>query len=575
MTSRLLARRDQLLIGVAMLPFVVALVALVAGGGDYLPISDHAVTELRVRDIGSHEVVTGLYSRDDWSHPGPMFFYLLAPLYRLAGTASIAINLGALLLNGAAVAGMAYVARRRGGAPLALATLLVTSLLIRTLGMDFVSDPWNPFVTVLPFGLLVLLAWSTVCGDRWALPWAAATATFLAQTHVGFVALALPLAGLAAISLLVRTPDRRSLVRPLAVTVGVTAVLWSPVLVDVLWSSNNLGRVIEWFREAEDGTHTLAEGWRVISAQLALVPEWLTWHRAPFWATGESAFLRSAPFPLLLLPVAAAVVVLRRDARGDGIPLVATFAVTFVLGMIAVARTVGLVLDYRLRWTWIVGMVGGVVIAWAGWLLARRHAVAARVVASAAIAALVVTSTVNTVVAASGETPREGDSEVLAAILPAVLGELDGRSGQVLVHNGGWDWASWYSRSLVLQLVRRGIDARMLPSERYLIGDHRAFDPSEPVALRVAIVIDEQVAKWDARPGLRRIARWSSVTDAEVDAFERRAAELDREVERGRLEVEERFALLHEEAPGSQHEAIAWRAAVYVDERAASSDPES
>ena len=39
---------------------------------------------------------------------------------------------------------------------------------------------------MLPFVLLVLLAWSISCGDAWALPIGAGVATFLVQTHVSY-----------------------------------------------------------------------------------------------------------------------------------------------------------------------------------------------------------------------------------------------------------------------------------------------------------------------------------------------------------------------------------------------------
>ena len=66
-----------------------------------MPASDHALTELQVRDVGHHPVLVGLYSRGDWSHPGPALFYLLAPFYRLVGGASIGMNLGALAITAA------------------------------------------------------------------------------------------------------------------------------------------------------------------------------------------------------------------------------------------------------------------------------------------------------------------------------------------------------------------------------------------------------------------------------------------------------------------------------------------
>ena len=212
-----------------LLPFLVAVIVLIAVRGSYLPIGDQALTEMHVRDIGHHSVLTGLYSRDDWSHPGPMLFYVLAPFYWLTGGSSIGLALGALVINGASIVGMGLVARRRGGTVLMLWTLLACSLLMRTLSADFVRDPWNNYVTVLPFGLLIFLVWAMVDGERWALPVGVVVASFLAQTHVGFVALALPLLAFGAVWLIVsvlRSKDRgtrRSLIRTAAISSAIGA----------------------------------------------------------------------------------------------------------------------------------------------------------------------------------------------------------------------------------------------------------------------------------------------------------------------------------------------------------------
>ncbi len=76
--------------------------------------------------------------------------------------------------------------------------------------------------------------------------------SFVAQTHVGYVALALPLVALGAAWLLAsHRRDPRRL---------------------------NATFVVRWFREAGtsgEGSHTLLEGWRVVSAQYAPAPDWL------------------------------------------------------------------------------------------------------------------------------------------------------------------------------------------------------------------------------------------------------------------------------------------------------------
>ena len=180
----------RLALGLTLVPFVVGVLALFfAVGNQYHPWSDHALIELQTRSVGHDEVLVGLYSRGTWNHPGPALFYVLAPFYWLTGGMSVSISIGALVINGASVAGMALVARRLGGTPLMLVTLLANALLMRALSGEFLQDPWNCFVTTLPFGLLVFLSWAMWRGEFWALPVGAGVFTFLAQTHVGFVAL--------------------------------------------------------------------------------------------------------------------------------------------------------------------------------------------------------------------------------------------------------------------------------------------------------------------------------------------------------------------------------------------------
>ena len=59
----------------------------------------------------------------------------------------------AVVINGVSVLGMGIVARRGGGSPAADHAPGFASLLVRTLGAEFTQDPWNWYVTVLPYGL--------------------------------------------------------------------------------------------------------------------------------------------------------------------------------------------------------------------------------------------------------------------------------------------------------------------------------------------------------------------------------------------------------------------------------------
>src|SRR5690348_17774394 len=42
------------------------------------------------------QLLVGPYSRYGWHHPGPLYFYLLAPVYTLAGKSTPGLSAGAL-----------------------------------------------------------------------------------------------------------------------------------------------------------------------------------------------------------------------------------------------------------------------------------------------------------------------------------------------------------------------------------------------------------------------------------------------------------------------------------------------
>lgn len=543
-------RGARLVIAALLLPLLVAVVTLVAVVGDaYHPASDYALTEMQVRDVGRHPVLVGLYSRDTWNHPGPAMFYLLVPVYRLVGGMSVGIHVGSVLINGAALVGMALIARRRGGMPLMLLTVLGSLLLVRTLGAEFVGDPWNCYVTVLPFGLMVFLAWSMACGELWALPLGAGVATYLAQSHIGFVLLALSLLawGAGALALAAWRPgsdvvvERRALARAGLVSAAVLGVMWLPPLIDILVNApSNLRQAVSWFRHGSDQSRTLAEGWRVITGQFGGAPEWLV-DKKPAEVGGESPFINVAPLPWALPLLAAGGVYLWRKG-GAGRRLAALVGVTLLVSFAAVVRTVGAVFDYRLRWSWVVAMVTTVMAAWAGWrwLVGRRPG-AERWLTGAAVAGIVVLSGVNTVTAAGQGTPYEPDSDVIAALMPDVRAAVDealGPDGEGQVFVGDlFANGSWYARSVVLELEKDGYDARVPDVYRDLFGEHRVADGQGDVRLFVAM--DQGVHTFEETPGLEKVAEWVGIDRDRMDEGEAAIRDFAAQVEAGDMTPED------------------------------------
>jgi hypothetical protein len=531
---------------VALLPLAVAAGKLIVDvGGDYYPHADHAALEARTRDLGHHAVLTGLYSRDDWSHPGPAHFYVMALPYWLSGRSSIAFPLGALLINAGSIAGMALVARRLAGTPLLVLTLLACGVVVQALGADFMADPWNPFITVFPFGLLLFLCWAMLCGERWALPVGAGVATFCAQTHIGYVALGLPLLALGAIGLVVASSRRaraptdpplaRALAVPTTVAGGILVVLWAPPLVEQFTHEpGNIGQVIRYFRGAGGETHSLAEGLRVVMGQFGLPPEWVSGARPENVFSGEHEFLFEAPWPVLLVPVAVAVAVLWRRRVGVALRLALVVGAAMVLGVLSVARTVGLVYAYRLRWTWLLAAAAAVLVAWAAWILVGhgRLRPGRRWLVAASLIALVSLTGINVIGAARVDPPHHKASVVVGTLVPSTVEDLPEGSDPVLVRATSLAGAE-YAAGLTLALERRGIAAQVENFDDRGWGEHRVFHGG-PVRSTVTVAVDDGIDNAADEPGLRRIAYWGMSEDERVRRV-RRIGELDAAYEAGDL----------------------------------------
>lgn len=224
----------------------------------YVPQSDWALIEIQTRAVGTSATpLTGAWSRFGWNHPGPLLFYALALPYRIFGGQPEGIQVGVVLINTAFLVTLVLVLRRHGIAVLIVATL---GLLAVQLGLlpNHLRNEWNAAVPVLGFVLLLVAAWDSWDGPRWIVALIPLLATFLAQTHIAYVALGIPALVLWALGVWTRRSDRRVL-RAALWSSGIAALLWAPALVAVLGDKQgNLRHCVAWLR---GGGETPA-GWR-------------------------------------------------------------------------------------------------------------------------------------------------------------------------------------------------------------------------------------------------------------------------------------------------------------------------
>ena len=521
---------------VVLVPFAVAAI-MVLGHAPATAIRDHALTELRVRDVGLHPVLLGLYSRDAWSHPGPLVFFTLAAPYRIFASSTSGLVVGALGVNAVSIAGMTAIARRIGGRRAALTVLVGMSVLVHALGADLVRNPWVLFISVFPFGLFCCVIWALVMGRAWALPVAAVVGSWLVQTHVGYAPTVVPMLFVGTVVAVVtarRSPDRQPrarFARGSLLAVVVLAVVWALPIWDQLFGSRNMATTINWFSEARDGVHTLGEGMRVVFGQFAAVPDWVTGERRIAAFNGETLLRTRWLVPVFLAPFMAAVAVAwrRRNVAILRLGLVVGGAV--VLGVVAVSRTIGIMYEYRLLWTWVVAALAGVVVVWTVWeVAARRWPRADMVLVPVVLLGLVALGGVEVAQAVNAPRP-DWDSPALAAAVRQLVPKLDRAGGQIVLRSESVA-GEWSLQGLLLALDKDGFDVRVrsetggLYPKRFVVG-------AGPIQARLLVVGGSELGTLDRRRQHQVIAYGGSRTlDREVAMLHARATKADRLAQR-------------------------------------------
>jgi len=175
-------------------------------------------------------------------------------------------------------------------------------------------------------------------------------------------------------------------------------------------------------------------------------------------------------------------------------------------------------------------------------------------------------SAVNVVTATTAGTPQRRNSEAVREISEQVVEALPADAGPVLVTDAGYSGA-WHARGLVLQLERRGIEVGVEAARADEYGRHRVLD--EPPGTVLVVTRDEYVEEVGSRPGMRRIAQWGTLPEAEADELWARFRRLGADAAAGRIsqvEALERQADVLD-ALSDDGASFAWRVAVFVDER--------
>jgi len=429
------------------------------------PLGDVSLIALRVRDVGTASTPwLGSYGRYGFNHPGPLWFDLLAPSYRLTGHLEPAVA----LVGVASVLTITTVAARHGRLLWAAALL---AIYVHGIGPLRLVDAWEPHGLLLPAAALVLLTIDVLTGADRMLPVVAGVASLLAAAQATLLPYALACGALALVATITRRAAGRR--RALILTGVVLAVLWAPTIIQQIAGDRpNLSAMLE-ARGGPPGSLGLADAWRLVANEWSLRAPWLGFDLPlePFRPVVDLAALHVVPVAGVLLVAAA----LRWRHRATW-PAIAAAAA----GVLAMSQLLGPVFPWIPQWLRVVGFS-----AWlgAGW------AVAGRIPRSVLIGVVVVFTGLTGAAAISAD--REPDR-----LGTAIRSLVDGRTipdGTVLVRSsidadlvfGGGGVGV---EVLALELDRRGVDVVVDPDLADRFGEARAEPARATVTLELVEV---------------------------------------------------------------------------------------
>lgn len=548
----------------AVAPLLVAAVRAVQR--DWYPIGDNAFFALRARDVlTEHHPLLGTWTSASLTvgttihNPGPLLFDLLAAPAKVDPALGTIVAVVALHIA-AAVLGVVW-ARRIAGQAGAWAMSAAFLGLEWAMGSEILVEPWQPHSLLLPFLALLVLVWAMAAGEAGALPWAAALASLVLQTHLSY-AVIVPVLALLGVGTLVvwdvrargATATWARLRRPVLVAVVVFALCWLQPVIDQVSGEGNLGKVVS--TGAGDGAVAGPRFAASVLASVGAVPG--GWGPGGFEGLqvdldasrpegtppplgGLTDLGATAPWVAVAAVLAALAAWAARRERSRswatalvvaGVALAATF-VTVALLPVNEAFGIG---AHQIRPVWPVVLFSTAVVVT---ILLRRLPRPEWTLPALAVALAVL--------ALPAHNPRTGPSAdgYAIPITRELIAQLDGieGSGLVYVDLTTLRFAEPFSTPVLLELERRGVEFVADEEPAAQLGPSRVRNAEDPVALEMRIV--EGAAAIDPEPGWRRLAFVAGLDAAETDdlaALEARVADgpLAAEAEARRVALDRR-----------------------------------
>jgi hypothetical protein len=361
------------------------------GTRDFFLMGDEAALELRVVNATKNIQFLGPYSRFGWNHPGPIYFYLLLPIYVLFSMGTQSLYVGAIFINILSLLTLLYfIFKSKNNYFFYFMAFFLSLYIYYFLGLPVFRSIWNPHVTILPFGALIFICAYMSLGNIKILPLAVLLASFIVQTHVAYVPAIMVIV---LMSLLLYSLDKwrlnktiksifsKEVLKTVSISTGIFLVLWILPIVELFSKPRgNLRELASYFFHSSGG-HSAGESISAVSGITnAPLLKFLNIFFPNLNVTSHQALFIF--FLLQIILVIAAGIVNFKHGKKYQLYLLVFGLAGLIVSVISVTRITDEIHIYLVKWMSMIGFINWCIICFTFFCLAakslKRHKIFSR-----------------------------------------------------------------------------------------------------------------------------------------------------------------------------------------------------